>query len=79
MPNIPAGDEHDSTQSPTTFALRSSWLTSGEYDPATQTLTVFTRSGHEYTHSNVEPEVVTGLITADSPGGYYTATIKGRY
>lgn len=61
------------------FALKSSWLVGGDYDPDTFTLNVETRDGRTYTSTGVPPEVAAGLQSAQSPGRFYQTEIKGRY
>ncbi len=64
---------------PEPFALASSWLTDGSYDPDTRALTIVSRDGKEYVHQGVPPDVAAGLITSPSPGRFWHSQIKGRY
>jgi len=50
------------------------------YDAATQTLGVrFHSSAKVYLFAGVPPDVAEGLRTAESPGRYFAAQIKGRF
>ena len=59
--------------------LQSSMLDGYEYDPATRSLRVRFKDGHEMTYLDVPKDVPEGLGTADSPGKYFHSTIKGRF
>ncbi len=55
-------------------------LSSAQYDPDTQSLTVtFKGGGSSYTYPNVPPEVYEQLLTADSPGRFWRDSIKDVY
>lgn len=56
----------------------SSHLASGSYDDETETLTVTFRDGRTYS-GKVPQGVAAGLQGAASPGGYYSAQIRGRF
>lgn len=59
--------------------VRSSALRSVGYDPRTLALEVEFESGEVYRYLDVSPEVVEGLIDAESKGAYLTEHIKPRY
>jgi hypothetical protein len=63
----------------TTFPLKSSWLSSASYDDETQTLTLTTQAGDEYTLDGVPPEVAAALQAAPSPGQFFARQLKGKY
>ena len=56
----------------------SSHLAGGSYDDETEMLTVTFRDGRTY-EGKVPQGVAAGLQGAASPGGYYSAQIRGRY
>ena len=60
--------------------LNSSAIRAVKYDPRSGKLEVrFTSGSKWYAHHSVPLRIYCGLINASSPGGYYTANIKGRY
>jgi KTSC domain len=60
-------------------ALRSSALSSAEYDDETQTLTLTFTSGRSYTYDNVPEDTYERLLADPSPGRFYMAYIKDQY
>lgn len=62
-----------------TFALNSTNLAGGAYDPATRELTIEFASGGRYVYSGVAPEVVAELRSAGSPGKFFYAAIRNNY
>jgi hypothetical protein len=56
----------------------SSWVNSASYDEASQELHT-NLSGVDYTYYGVPPDVVKGLASAGSAGGYMNGAIKGVY
>lgn len=53
-------------------------LTSAQYDPDTQSLTITFKSGQSYTYPNVPRDVWEQLQTADSPGRFWRESIKDQ-
>ena len=49
------------------------------YDPPTQTLEVFFKSGGIYQYFDVPERIYEDLKKAESPGGYLNREIRGRY
>jgi KTSC domain len=60
-------------------ALRSSALSSAEYDDETQTLTLTFTSGRSYTYDDVPEDVYDRLVMDPSPGRFYMDYIKDQY
>ncbi len=58
--------------------LESTHLASCGYDPATRTLEIAFRKGHQYRYPDVTPEEYEALRTAYSPGSYFRETIRPR-
>ena len=56
--------------------VRSSSLKSLGYDPATRTLEVEFSSGAVYRYPDIPPDVHAGLLTAESLGRAFHATIR---
>lgn len=59
--------------------LRSTSLTSAEYDPSTQELVITFQNGQSYSYSGVPEEVYQGLLKAPSKGAFFWANIKDQY
>lgn len=59
--------------------LASSNLAAYRYDPDTQTLSIRFRSGRSYDYLSVPQDIAEGLAQADSPGRYFTGSIKGVF
>ena len=59
--------------------LRSTAIASAGYDPDTRTLEVEFVNGRTYTHPDVPQAVYDALVSAPSPGRFYTDNIKGVY
>ena len=49
------------------------------YDPPTQTLEVYFKSGRIYQYFDVPERIYDDLRTAGSPGGYLNRAVKGQY
>lgn len=49
------------------------------YDPSTQILEVYFKSGHTYQYFDVPERIHEDLMTAESPGGYLSREVKGKY
>jgi hypothetical protein len=60
-------------------SLNSSAISSADYNPSSQTMTITFTSGGSYSFYRVPYSVYHGLISAGSPGSYYHAYIRGRY
>ena len=59
--------------------LRSSWMSTAQYDPDDKSLEITLDDGKSYTYLGVPSQVYQGLITAPSAGRYFIANIKGRF
>ena len=59
--------------------LRSSALSSMDYDPQSQSLTITFHGGRSYTYANVPQDVADDLQNAPSPGTYWRDSIKDQY
>lgn len=59
--------------------LKSSAITSSEYNPVDKTLSVTFRSGDTYTYNGVPQKVAQGLTRAESAGKYFQTVIRGNY
>lgn len=59
--------------------FRSSNLSEGVYDSATQTLQIVFQSGATYEYTNVDPATWAALKSAPSPGAYFSRQIKNSY
>jgi hypothetical protein len=59
--------------------VNSSNVASVGYDPQTMTLEVEFLDGAVYQYCDVPEDEYTGLLSADSVGGYLNNNIKGRY
>ncbi|MBK6801644.1 MAG: KTSC domain-containing protein [Novosphingobium sp.] len=57
----------------------SSAVKRGEYDPATQRLTLWFPEGKPYVYCRVPERIWEGLLRAPSKGRYFNAHIDGRY
>jgi hypothetical protein len=57
----------------------SSNLASAGYDAETQTLRIEFGSGSVYSYSGVSPGIYQALMTAPSPGRFFSQNIKDRY
>jgi hypothetical protein len=62
-----------------TIHLASSWLQTCYYDKPSQTLSITTAGGREYTLTGVPPDVFIDFISASSPGQYFNTNLKGVY
>lgn len=60
-------------------SLASSNLSSYDYNPATQTLTIVFHGGRVYTYSSVPQGIADGLGSAESAGRYFNHNIKDVY
>ena len=49
------------------------------YDYSTQTMEVCFKSGHIYQYFDVPRGVYDELMRAESPGGYLSSVVKGRF
>ena len=49
------------------------------YDDPTQTMEVCFKSGHIYQYFDVPRNVYDELMRAESPGGYLSSEVKGRF
>lgn len=59
--------------------VSSSNLAEVGYHQATQTLEVCFKNGRVYQYFDVPEHVYEGLKSADSPGGYLSREMKGKY
>lgn len=59
--------------------LNSSNLASADYDAETRALTIVFKGGGVYTYADVDESVYQGLLSSQSPGGYFATNIKGVY
>jgi hypothetical protein len=57
----------------------SSVLHSAAYEQATRVLTLVFKTGKTYDYAGVPLMVYQALVTAKSPGTYYSRNIKGKY
>jgi hypothetical protein len=61
-------------------SLKSSMVAGYGYDEAEKRLVVrFMRGGKTYHYHGVPKDVAEGLATAESPGSYLAARIRGKY
>jgi hypothetical protein len=60
-----------------TFSLRSSWLSSADYNDQTRELVVHTDRGGSYSFSLVPPEIVESFAGSPSPGRFFHSVLKG--
>ncbi len=59
--------------------LRSSNLSSADYDEEARTMTITFRSGGTYTYENVDQGTYDGLLASPSPGKYFFENIKDKF
>jgi hypothetical protein len=59
--------------------VKSSNIEAAGYDPATRTLTVKFRNGGVYHYHDCHQHHFDGLCSAESPGSYLHAHIKGSF
>ena len=59
--------------------VSSSNLADVGYDSATQTLEVGFKNGRIYQYFDVPEHIRDGLMDAESPGGYLSSEVKGKY
>lgn len=59
--------------------IKSSMMSGVHYDPATRELTVQFSGGSVYRYDDVSAERVETMMGNKSPGGYFTASIKGLH
>lgn len=60
-------------------SLKSSAISTAEYDTETQELTITFTNGMSYDLSGVPPDAFEGLVNADSPGRFFNQNLKGIY
>jgi lysyl-tRNA synthetase class 2 len=60
-------------------ALASSNLSSYDYNPVSQTLTITFHGNRKYSYASVPQSVADGLGSASSAGKYFNDTIKNVY
>jgi hypothetical protein len=60
-------------------ALRSSSITSADYDPEMEALTLTFANGRSYTYDGVPQEVFERLVVDPSPGRFYHTYIRDLY
>ena len=63
----------------TRVPVNSSNLADVGYDSSTQTLEVGFKNGRIYQYFDVPEQIHAGLIGAESPGGYLSREVKGKY
>lgn len=59
--------------------VNSSQIVSVGYNPALSVLEIEFQSGQVHQYAGVSQSIYAGMITANSPGSYFYANIKGRY
>jgi len=60
-------------------SLSSSAISSAEYDPDGENLTIDFTDGDSHTYDGVDIETFVGLVNASSPGAYFNANIRNVY
>lgn len=60
-------------------ALNSSNLASADFDEDTGTMTITFRSGATYSYRNVPKDTYESLISASSPGQFFSRNIRNSY
>ncbi len=60
-------------------ALKSSNLSSADYDEEAHLLTVVFKGGGTYVYANVDEATYQGLLAAPSPGSYFASKIKDNF
>ncbi len=60
-------------------ALRSSNLASADYSPETRTLSITFKSGSTYSYADVDQGTYDGLLSATSPGKYFSENIRDTF
>lgn len=58
------------------ISLSSSALSSAEYDPDSESLTIDFTDGNSHTYDGVDASTFVGLVSAASPGAYFNANIR---
>ena len=58
------------------LAFQSSFLSSGEYNPAAMILSVTFKDGTSQDYHGVTPDTVAGFMAASSQGAYFNAHIR---
>lgn len=61
------------------YPLHSISLQSVAYDPTTQIMQIEFRNGSAYEYSDVPPEILAGLLAAESHGAYFNENIRNRF
>jgi len=59
--------------------LNSSNLRGFDYEPRSRMLKITFTSGRTYVYNDVPQDVVDGLASAESPGRYFSSSIKDTY
>ena len=59
--------------------MSSSWIQDLSYDSLTGDLTMQTKTGASYTYEGVGSQTASDWQTADSPGSFHNAKIRGNF
>lgn len=59
--------------------FQSTALMSGDYDRASQTLSVTFRNGRTFELTGVPPDEWEAFCASPSPGAFFNSVLKGRY
>lgn len=59
--------------------VQSSMISSIDYDDTTQTLTITFKNGSRYAYAGVPPEAHDALMSADSIGSEFLASVRDVY
>jgi hypothetical protein len=60
-------------------SLKSTAISTVEYDDESQTMTVTFVNGRSYDLSGVPPDLFEGLCSASSAGTYFNTTLRGQF
>jgi KTSC domain len=63
----------------TMVPVASSHIKAVGYDEATSSMAVEFHNGSTYRYEKVPAEIHVGLITAESPGRYFAANVRGKF
>jgi len=75
----PFGTRPTEKEGPVAVPLKSSWMSTAEYDPDEKSLEITLDDGHSYTYQGVPSQVYEALIAAPSAGSYFRRFIRDNY